>query len=157
MCTERRRFTRGAAHHAAGFTLPELLLLMVVFAVGLVGILLVTNTVVAGSADPMVRKQAMAIAESMMEEVLLMPYAQGPGSGARANFDDVRDYNGFNTQGIYRLEDGTPVPGLANYDLSVAVTPAAIGGVAASAALQVTITVTGPHASYALTGYKLDY
>jgi MSHA pilin protein MshD len=153
MCTDRRK--------ATGFTLAELLLLIVVFSVALAGILLVINTTTTHSADPMVRKQAMAIAESMMEEVSLMPYAQGGWSGAatpanRANFDDAQDYNGFQTNGIYRIEDGTPIAGLENYTVNVAVVTAAVGGVAG--ALGITVTVTGPiDTNYALTGYKYGY
>ena len=153
MCTNRRR--------TAGFTLAELLLLIVVLGVALAGILLVINTTTAHSADPMVRKQAMAIAGSMMEEVSLMPFAQDGWSGAatpanRASFDDARDYNGFQTNGIYRIEDGTPISGLENYNINVAVVTATVGGVAG--ALGITVTVTGPiDTNYALTGYKFDY
>jgi MSHA pilin protein MshD len=109
----------------------------------------------------MVRKQAMAIAESMMEEVSLMPFAQDGWSGAatpanRASFDDARDYNGFQTSGIYRIEDATLIAGLENYTVNVAVVTAAVGGVAG--ALGITVTVTGPiDTNYALTGYKFDY
>ena len=56
---------------AQGFTLIEVIIFIVVVAAGLAGILLVSNTVVASSADPMVRKQAVAVAESMLEEILL--------------------------------------------------------------------------------------
>src|SRR3954465_14029675 len=96
--------TRNVARRGCGFTLPELLLLIIVLAFALVGIVLVINTATAGSADPLLAKQAMAAAESMMEEVLLQPFNNPPGgfSGAatqtnRQNFDDARDYDGFNT------------------------------------------------------------
>ena len=154
MCTDRR--------HAAGFTLAELLLLIVVLGVALAGILLVINTTTTHSADPMVQKQAMAIAESMMEEVLVQPFGiigTAPGTKdqtTRTTFDDAQDYNGFQTNGIYRIEDGTPIAGLENYTVNVAVVTATVGGVAG--ALEVTVTVTGPiNTNYALTGYKLDY
>jgi MSHA pilin protein MshD len=155
-----------AQRTAAGFTLPELLLLIVVFAVGLAGILVVINTVVTGSANPMGRKQAMAIAESMMEEVLAQPFAiNGAAPGVknqttRAGFDDVRDYDGFTTSGIYRIEDGTTrIVGLEKYNVAVTVAEAAPAGsgVPSTASLQITVNVTGPHTSYALSGYKLDY
>lgn len=153
MCTESLSRQRG-------FTLAELLLLIVVFSIGLAGILLAINTATAHSADPMVRKQAMTIAESMMEEVLLMPYAQGGWSGLstqanRSHFDDARDYDGFRNNGIYRIEDGTLIDGLQNYNVAVAVVSATLADVSG---LAVTVTVTGPfNTHYALTSYKFDY
>jgi len=155
---------------ARGFTLFELLLLIIVLAIGLGGILLAINTNVMSSADPMVRKQAMAAAESMMEEILLQPFATGGWSGAatqanRASFDDVRDYCPkpnpcFSTSGIYTV-DGTVVSGLSAYNLSVDVAGAAIGtspfSVSSANSLLVTVTVTGPSFTYVLEGYKLNY
>jgi MSHA pilin protein MshD len=148
---------------ARGFSLPELLLLIVVFAIGLAGVLLVFNGAVAGSPEPIVRKQAMAAAESMLEEVLLMPFANPSGgwSGAatqanRASFDDVQDYNGFNSTGIYAIDGVTPIVGLENYNLSVTVAGTALGSVPAMDSLRVTVTVSGPRISYALDGYKVN-
>ena len=46
-----------------GFTLIEVIIFIVVVAAGLAGILSVSNTVVKSSADPVVRKQTIAIAE----------------------------------------------------------------------------------------------
>jgi MSHA pilin protein MshD len=57
-----------------GFTLIELIIFIVVVSVGIAGILSVMNTVVKSSADPMVRKQAMALAESILEEIMLKEY-----------------------------------------------------------------------------------
>ncbi|HVL75156.1 MAG TPA: prepilin-type N-terminal cleavage/methylation domain-containing protein [Noviherbaspirillum sp.] len=67
MCTERRR-------RQAGISLVELVIFIVVVSIGLVGLLAVMNVANRGSADPLVRKQALAIAESILEEVMLMPF-----------------------------------------------------------------------------------
>lgn len=139
---------------AAGFTLVELILLLVVFTIGLAGILIVINTSVARSADPVIRKQAMAVAESMMEEIMLMPFNPGPGTGIRQNFDDVNDYNNFGTTGIYTINN-VAIPALAAYNLAVTVAPANLGG---AATLLATVTVTGPMGvSYTLQGHKGNY
>lgn len=57
-----------------GFTLIELLIFIVIVTVGLVGVLSVLNVTVRGSADPMIHKQMLAIAEGLIEEVSSMPY-----------------------------------------------------------------------------------
>jgi len=57
-----------------GFTLIELIVFIVVVGVGLAGVLTVLNATAAKSADPVVRKQALVIAESLLEEVTLMPF-----------------------------------------------------------------------------------
>ncbi|TXT24529.1 MAG: hypothetical protein FD134_1480 [Gallionellaceae bacterium] len=57
-----------------GVSLIELIMFIVIISVALAGVLLVMNRVTASSADPLVRKQALAIAESLLEEVELMPF-----------------------------------------------------------------------------------
>ena len=57
-----------------GTSLIELIMFIVIVSVALAGILLVMNTVTKGSADPLIHKQALAIAESLLEEVELMPF-----------------------------------------------------------------------------------
>jgi MSHA pilin protein MshD len=58
-----------------GFTLIELLFFNVVVSAGLAGILSVMNTTVQFSAEPMARKQAMVLAESVLEEIVQKDYA----------------------------------------------------------------------------------
>ena len=58
-----------------GFTLIELIVFIVVVSAGLAGILSVMNTTVQFSAEPMARKQAMVLAESILEEVVQKDYA----------------------------------------------------------------------------------
>jgi MSHA pilin protein MshD len=62
-----RRRLRGAS-------LIELIMFMVIVSVGLAGILSVMNITTKSSADPMVRKQAIAIAESLLEEIELQAF-----------------------------------------------------------------------------------
>ncbi len=57
-----------------GFTLIELVIFIVIVSVALAGVLTVLNITTKSSADPMIRKQALAIAEALMEEVMLQPY-----------------------------------------------------------------------------------
>lgn len=61
-------------HKQRGISLVELIMFIVIVSVALAGILLVMNVTTRGSADPLVHKQALAIAESLLEEVELMPF-----------------------------------------------------------------------------------
>jgi MSHA pilin protein MshD len=55
-------------------TLIELIVFIVIVSTALAGVLTVLNITARSSADPMVRKQALAIAESVLEEVMLQPF-----------------------------------------------------------------------------------
>ena len=61
--------------HQAGLSLIELIIFIVIIGVGLAGITATYNTVVRSSADPMIRKQALAIAESLLLEIEQQPFA----------------------------------------------------------------------------------
>ena len=153
MCADPRR-TRS--HRAAGFSLPELLVLITVLSIGLAGIALALQQAVRGSGDPLLSKQAVAVAESLMEEILLQPFNPVAGGTSRADYNDVSDYNGYSSVGITAI-DGTPIPGLADYNVSVSVANAALGAVPAADSKRVTVTVTGRGVTYALDGYRLNY
>lgn len=57
-----------------GMTMVELIVFIVVVSVGLAGILGVLNLTTRHSADPMIRKQQLSIAESLLEEVESKPF-----------------------------------------------------------------------------------
>ncbi len=136
-----------------GFTLIELIIFIVVVSAGLAGILSVMNAVVKSSADPMVRKQAMALADSILEEILLHDYADPDGSSAgetdRTNWDNVDDFHG-KTQSDFTLPTD-----LAGYAVAIAVADgSATLGVPAR---RVTVTVSRGAETIAMTGYRANY
>ncbi len=148
-----------------GISLIELILFIVIISIALTALLSVLNITTKGSVDPLMRKQALAIAESLLEEVELQDFANPTGgfTGAatqanRLRFDDVMDYNGFATTGIYPADgSGISVTGLANYNVSVAVTTIAWVAVASDTA-QITVTVTDPSGqSLQAVGYRVNY
>lgn len=146
--------------HQRGFTLIELIIFIVILSVGLAGILLVMNTVVKSSADPMVRKQATAIAESLLEEIFLKDYSNPPGgySGSdRAQFDDISDYDGYSTSTGILDPKGAAVSGLSGYNISPAVTVASSLDLTGVTAKKITVSVTGPGGTVSLTGYRSNY
>jgi MSHA pilin protein MshD len=156
MCTIERPH-----HRQRGFTLLELIVFIVVVAVGMAGILGVMDNVVRNSADPMVRKQTLAIAESLLEEILLKdatnPATDGYTGTVRAYFDDVGDYNGYTTTaGVVDLLGNAP-PALAAYNIAppVSVTDSTeLGGLATK---KVTVSVTGPGGTVTLVGHRGPY
>ena len=70
----------------AGVTLIELIVFIVIVGVALAGVLSILNVSVRSSADPMVRKQMLAIAEALMEEVSAQPFTYCDPSDANAPF-----------------------------------------------------------------------
>lgn len=61
-------------HREIGVTLVELIVFIVLVGVAMAGLFAAFNTITAASSAPQVRKQALAIAESLLEEVELMPF-----------------------------------------------------------------------------------
>ncbi len=60
--------------HQHGVTLVEMIVFMVIVSVALAGTMKVLEVTTRGSADPLIRKQAIAIAESLLIEVQQQPY-----------------------------------------------------------------------------------
>jgi MSHA pilin protein MshD len=121
---KRAMFTRS---NQRAFTLIELVLFIVIVSVALTGILLVMNIVNRNSADPQLRKQALSIAEALLEEVSLAKFTYcdpadanaetaanpagcadqtnrveiaGPEAGNVRPFDNVNDYAGVGGYGV---------------------------------------------------------
>lgn len=57
-----------------GLTMIELILFIVIVSVALAGVLSVLNITTKSSADPMIRKQMLSIAEALLEEVASQPF-----------------------------------------------------------------------------------
>ncbi|MEW6687733.1 MAG: type II secretion system protein [Pseudomonadota bacterium] len=159
---------------ARGVTLVELVVFIVIVGVAMAGVFAAFNTMTAASADPQVRKQMLAIAESLMEEIQLMPFtfcdpddpaaptATGTGDCATVEglgaeggetryttpqFDNVSDYHGFSMgPGIQDIGNNT-ITGLGGYSASVTITLAGLGsGVNAIAAADaLLISITVTH------------
>jgi MSHA pilin protein MshD len=144
-----------SSRHHRGFTLIEVIIFIVVVGAGLAGILAISTNVAKSSADPMVRKQAMALADSILEEILQKEFADPDGvSGetTRDTMDDVDDYNGKDKT----LFSDWPST-LSSYAVAIVVTPTTLGSAPTLAVKQVTVTVTGGSNVVALTGYRANY
>ncbi|OFZ68026.1 MAG: hypothetical protein A2Z01_02485 [Betaproteobacteria bacterium RBG_16_58_11] len=147
-----------------GFSLIEVIVFIMIVSIALAGVLSVMNFTTQHSADPLVRKQAIAVAESLLEEVSLHDFTKPSGGFPgpftypnRQYFDGIGDYNGFTTSGIYTI-DGTQIFGLTGYNVSVTVVGSALSGIPVTGASLITVTVTGPdNVSVVLAGYRTAY
>jgi len=161
-------------HNQTGISLIELVMFIVIVSVGIVGILSVMNITTKASADPMLRKQALSIAESLLEEIQLQPFTfcdpddanvttainvagcaslaegTGPEAGetryASPLLDNVNDYDTFSLPAPPGIRDitGANIAGLAGYSADVTVVGTALGGIPAADSLLITVTVTPP-------------
>jgi MSHA pilin protein MshD len=148
-----------------GFTLVELIISMVVISIALVGIFKVIILTSSSSSNPVVQYQAIAIAESYMEEISLQAYCDpilnttctfamgvGPDAGeTRATYNDVDDYNGLIDTGAHDKQ-GNAIPSLSSYTISVTVIEDY--GTTGLQEKLMTVNVTGPATpSLALKSY----
>jgi MSHA pilin protein MshD len=146
---------------SAGVTLVELIVALVIMGVALAGMVAVYTATTRSSVDPVIVQQMQAIADNMMEEILMKPYAKGPGTGARSSFDDVLDYDGYDskTQGIPDVE-GNVVPGLERYQVVVSVkNNLPLANVPAADTLKIDVTViliADPNMKIVLTGWRTN-
>jgi MSHA pilin protein MshD len=157
-----------------GLSLVEVVIFIVVLGIGLAGMAVIYNQLTLASVDPVVRKQAVAIARSLMEEIQLRPFTYcdpddpnvftapappcgtpeglGPEVGeTRYNeprFDNVNDYQGFDMPlGSIRDISNAIITDLNDYSASVEIVNAGADfspPVPADAALRITVRVTGP-------------
>lgn len=155
-----------------GFTLIELIMFVVIVTAALAGILTVMNITVKSSADPMVRKQALAMAEAILDEVLARDFAN-PVSGFdessatcanRTLYDDVSDFHCFNAASANRILGSntlgaSSIASLAAYSASVDVdaVTSALGLTGGSQVKTITVVVSGNNQSITLVGYRTNY
>lgn len=142
-----------------GASLLELIMFIVVVGAGLAGIIGVWQTTAQGSADPLIQKQALAIAEAYLEETLAMPFtycdpddnhaATAESDGPVNTADTTRCYDTLEANGAEGTEargsGTTPYDNVNDYNSLAAGAPASIDGdvIAGLEAYQVSVAVTG--------------
>jgi MSHA pilin protein MshD len=158
-----------------GFTLIELIIFVVIVSVGLAGVLASLNVSVKGSADPVQPKQALAIAEGLLEEILLKGYcdpdtvdlvatAPVPTCGAnvteaRTSFDDVQDFDPTGS-GTVVSKDAVGNDWPTGHTPKATITAVAAFGPTGITvpALKIVVTVSyGSSQSISLTGYRTNF
>jgi MSHA pilin protein MshD len=154
----------GQGNKQSGVSMVELIMFIVIISIAVAGILLVMNKVSGHSADALVRKQALAVAESLLEEIELQDFISASGAtnavtqaNRASEYHIVSNYNNFATSGIFPVS-GVVIAGLANYNASVAVSGVALGNIAAASSVLITVSVTDPQNNAILiSGYRTAY
>lgn len=147
-----------------GLTLIELIMFIVIVGVALAGIVTAINFNVQHSVDPIVKKQALAIAESMLEEVMLQNFADPDSTASegtlRSDWDDIDDYAGYTNMAVTSIDDpATTITDLTGYTVSVTVNSATgLSGIASGQAKLITVTVAWQGTTAVqLQGYRTNY
>lgn len=178
-------FTDTTSRCQSGISLIEVIVFIVVVSMGVVGLMSVLSSSMKHSADPMLRKQALAVAEAVLEEVELMPFtdcdpdnydpvtttctlaeSMGPEAGevrgsTATPFDNVNDYNGF-TLAAGGTDIGGSVVVPPGYSATVTVAQDASFGASgaflpAADVLRISVKVDYGPDSITLEGYRTRY
>lgn len=175
MCINRSSLSGSTR---SGFTLVELVIFIAIVSIAVAGVLLVLNVTTRNSVDPQLRKQALSIAEALMERVssarftfcdpsdpnaetsagiCSVPEAAGPENGT---LDNVNDYvAAFGVPQAIAVADvnGINAPNLAAYTAMLTIRQQALGAVPADASLLITIEVSHGAETIRLDGYRTRY
>lgn len=155
MCTsaERARPARGVTRPCAGrpgaqrgVTLVELIVALVIVGVVMTSVWKGWTLLSTHSADPLVARQQLAIAQSLLREIELQPLpgeATAAATPGRTGFASIADYDGLTMTGIVDAE-GQAIAGLEAYTASISVVGTALEGVAASDGWWIGVSVSGP-------------
>lgn len=141
-----------------GMTLVEVVIAIVIIAIAVTAVLGVFARNIENSADALVIRQGISIANAYLEEVSLKPFTDPDGidgEGLRQNFDDVDDYNGLVDNGATD-QFGNAIAGLEAYTVSVAVgASSALPNVASADALRIDVRVSyPPQMDFTISGYR---
>lgn len=164
--------SRPSRRAVQGFTLVELLIIIVVLGIAGATLTMVSARSAQLSASMLREQQALALANAMLDEIVAMPFTPcdptpsscassenavpGPEAGEARNgangFDNVNDYNGLNIpvgtlRDVFNNPIAAELPTVANCRLGVIVVNVSLPGapvVPANDALRITVTVTCP-------------
>lgn len=153
MCVKSRWTSRPTVNSQRGVTLIELIIAIVVLSIAVVGILNALGGNALRNVDPQIRLQALAIADSYLDEALSKSFfppdesstdaCAAPVGTNRATWQKICDYNGYNSTtddgGILIAADtddpgATPFAELSGYVVNISVsagdgTPISFGGI----------------------------
>ena len=155
-----------------GVTLVELVISIVIISIAMIGVTSLFVTTTRSSADPMIRAQQLAIAQSYMDEIMMQDYMPGadfsdsgtcssgsPVDSNRITYNDVDDYNGLSDSAALD-QNGCAVTSLSHYSVAVTVALCSSCGTALNTASAKKIVVNVTHdnlGTLAITAYRTNY
>ena len=176
------------ARHARsrGFSLVELVVIIVILGLALTGVTLVLNKVVEQSPTSLIQTRAMELAQAYLDEIMAKRFDENTGQGGlprcdsidnaalacsnslssdsgeinRRLYDDVDDYNGLNEQPPQALSTGA---NLTNYDgyrvqVSVAYAGSDLGLASNRHAKRITVSITTPTGNTVpVSSYRVNF
>ncbi len=183
----RKKAKKDAPFFERGFTLIEIVVVIVVLAVALTGVTLVINQAVRQSPEGLIQTRAMELAQAYLDEILTKRFDQNSGQGgtprcdstdsgalpctatipaadpgeiSRANFNDVDDYDGLNESPPISLTTGFASTLYDGYGVQVRVAYAGseLGLGSNQQAKRITVTITTPLGnSIPVSAYRVNY
>ena len=117
-------FRAVSMNNVKGFSLIEIIVFIVVFTIGVIGLMTLFYNTMGKTSDPMIRLKGIQVAQAVMDEILTRKWDElTPNGGGQivftnssiggdgesfADYDDVDDYNGLNcmsgTSGCFNLD-----------------------------------------------------
>jgi MSHA pilin protein MshD len=145
----------------AGTTLIELVVAIVIISIAASSVLMALSTSVTYSADPMIRHQAVAIAEAYLEEIALKSFVDPDGvdgEGSRDLYDDVDDYDGLVDNGARNQFDAA-IAALSDYTVSVTVTASsALPSIASTELYLISVQIThAANVDFTVSAYRANF
>jgi MSHA pilin protein MshD len=101
-----------------GFTLVELALFIAIVGIALAGVLAAYDYAVRGSGDPVVKKQALAIAESLLEEIQQMAFTFCDPDDPQASTAQSASVGAAGCSSAAQVENSGPEAGESRYSAS---------------------------------------
>jgi len=157
---------RRPSQDESGFTLVELVISIVVISIALTGTLIAMQRTNASSADPMIVRQAVSVAEAYLAEILYKPYLDpnsvlcpAPNAGGRTEYDNICDYDALDDNGA-RDQNDAAMSGLSRYRVRVDVDPNATLGALSGPTdvVRIDVRVTHPdRVDFTLSGYRANF
>ena len=151
--------SKDQMEHQKGVTLIELIISIVVISVAVTAVSAVYMLSVKRSADPLIQRQALSIAEAYLDEVLSKHYsASSSNCPASANshrslFCSVDDYDGLSEAPTNQR--GVPIHTLSDFTVSINVINTLLEDTPAK---RVDVAVTHPSGiNLRLSGHRTEY